>query len=152
MPLVTPTAPSALSTPPSTQDPTTFDSRADTFLGQLPAFRTSMNQLATDSYTNASYAQEQAISASVQAASATTQAANAAASATAANNVAGAGKWSAATSYAEGNTVWSPVNFQTYRKRTSGSSTTAEPSITPTVWELIGSTVPHFILQAQGIV
>lgn len=152
MPLVTPTAPSALLTPPSTQDPTTFDSRADTFLGQLPAFRTSMYQLATDTYTNASYAQEQAISASVQAASASVQAANAAASATAANNVAGAGKWSGSTSYAEGNTVWSPTNFQTYRKRTAGSSTTSEPSITPTVWELIGSTVPHFILQAQGII
>lgn len=152
MPLVTPTAPSALSTPPSTQDPANFDSRSDTFLGQLPAFRTSMNQLASDTYTNAAYALEQANSASVQAASATTQAANAAASATAANNVAGAGKWSAATSYAEGTTVWSPVNFQTYRKRTVGSSTTTEPSITPTVWELIGSTIPHFILQAQGII
>jgi hypothetical protein len=111
-----------------------------------------MNQLATDTYTNAAYSLEQANSAAVQAASATVQAANAAASATAANNVAGAGKWSGATSYAEGNTVWSPVNQQTYRKKTTGTSTTTEPSVSPTVWELIGSTVPHFVLQAQGII
>lgn len=63
MPIVVPTPPTNLPTPPTTQDPANFDSRADAFLGALPTFQTQTNALATATYTNAQFSQQQATSA-----------------------------------------------------------------------------------------
>lgn len=52
MPIV-PTPITPLPTPPSTSDPVNFDTRADLFLGALPAFQTEANNLATNAYNNA---------------------------------------------------------------------------------------------------
>ena len=40
----------ALPTPPSTNDPANFNTRADAFLGQMPTFVTQANVLATEVY------------------------------------------------------------------------------------------------------
>lgn len=82
MAVVAPTPIDALPTPPSTSDPTNFDSRADAFLGALPDFTTEANALATNVFNNAT-------DAATNATTATTKAGEAAASAASALNAPG---------------------------------------------------------------
>lgn len=83
-----------LPTPPSRQDPVNFNTRADEFLGALPAFGTEANALATDVNTK----QTQAAASAINAASSATNAANSAiAAATSATNASGSAS-SASTS------------------------------------------------------
>lgn len=63
----------------------------------------------------------------------------AAASATAAANVAGAGKWVSGTSYTEGQTVFSPITYSTYRRKVAGAGTT-DPSLDTTNWAYVAIT------------
>ena len=44
------------------------------------------------------------------------------------------GEWVSGTTYEEGDTVWSHVNFQTYRRKTNGAGTT-DPSSDAANWE-----------------
>ena len=135
MPLVVPTTPSALPTPPSTSDPTNFDTRADAFLSALPTNQTQVNQLALDTYTNASYSQTQANSALASANTAAVQAASAAASAASAALASGAAKWVTGTTYSNGNVVWSPTTYQTYRcKYASPTVSNTDPALDGTNW------------------
>jgi len=115
-----------LPTPPSRNDPTNFAARADAFLGALPTFQTEANALevAVDA---------DAVSSAANAASASANAAAAAASASAAAAASGAVKWVSGTTYAEGVVVWSPINFLSYRRRTTGGGTT-DPSLDTTNW------------------
>jgi len=46
--------------------------------------------------------------------------------------------WVSGTTYAVGDGRFSPINFQTYRRKTAGAGTT-DPSLDPTNWALIGS-------------
>ena len=81
--------------------------------------------------------------AAAQVALATTQAGNAATSATAAANsalIAGATIWVSGTTYAIGDARFSPINYQTYRRTTSGAGTT-DPSLDTTNWTL--ATAPN---------
>ena len=98
-----PTPITALPTPPSSSDPSSFDLRADNFLLALPTFRTEANALGTNAYNNAlaaaasettattqvSLAAAQASSAAASASTASTHASNAAASASTAATQAG---------------------------------------------------------------
>lgn len=154
MPLVTPTAPTALPTPPSTSSPLDFDVKADAFLGALPTNQTQINQLATDTYTNASYAQEQATTAAAQASTASAQAANAAASATAAAAAGNAAQYSSGTNYTTiGTVVWSPITFLSYRKKNGTSITNqGDPSVNTTNWASMAPGVPDFVLQSYGVI
>ena len=154
MPLVVPTPPTALPTPPSTSSPSDFDSKADAFLGALPTNQTQTNQLAQDTYTNASYALDQATTAQSAANTAALQAASAAASATAAASAGNATKWVTSTNYNEGTCIWSPVNFQTYRKITPGNTTggTTDPSVNTSIWARVGSVVPDYVIQSFGVI
>lgn len=86
MPLVTPTPATVLPTPPTTADPSTFDARADATLLAQQTMVPQVNQLAADTFTNASFAQDQATAAQSSAATATTKAAEANSSATAASS------------------------------------------------------------------
>lgn len=86
MPAIAPTPASPLSTPPSTSDPATFDTRADQFLSELDPFRDQMNDLATNVYDNALYAEGRASAAGTSASNAGSSAAAAAASAASALN------------------------------------------------------------------
>lgn len=58
-----------------------------------------------------------------------------------ASTTAGATPWISGKNYTAGESVWSPVSFLTYRRRTNGAGT-ADPSSDPTNWEpLIRDTV-----------
>lgn len=125
MAVVAPTPIDALPTPPSTSDPTNFDSRADAFLGGLPDFGSQANALATNVFDNAT-------DAATSAATATTKASEAAASAASAVNAPGTSATST-TSLAVGSgskslTIQAGKNFakgQPIRvARTSAPSTT----------------------------
>jgi hypothetical protein len=140
MPVVTPPSVSALPTPPSTASPSTFDSRADAFLGALPTFQTENNALAANVFANATDAAASASSAAStgasQVAAATAQAViatNQATIAVGAVATSGAVAWNAATNYSIGNVVYSPINLANYRRRTNGV-TANDPSLDTTNW------------------
>lgn len=116
----------ALPTPPSRTSPGTFSDRTDAFLGALPGFVSQANALATEAETNAS-------TASAAASTAISKAADAVAAADAAAASSNATKWISGTTYAEGDVVWSPVDYQTYRRIVAGAGTT-DPSADPTNW------------------
>ena len=114
--------------PPSRQDPTNFAAEGDALLGALPTFVSEANALETNVNANE-------VTASAAAVTATTQAGYAEDSATvaAASAAASAEKWVSGTTYTEGDTVWSPADYQTYRRKTNGAGTT-DPSSDTTNW------------------
>lgn len=112
----------ALSTPPSRNDPANFATRADTFLAELPTFAAEANILQAD--VNA----KQTAAAASQVAAAASQAAAEAAST--------ASIWVSGTTYAIGNVRFSPINFKSYRRKTAGAGTT-DPSADSTNWQLL---------------
>jgi hypothetical protein len=89
-------------------------------LGALPTFQVEANALEVAVDADAVAAAASAASA----ASSVTAAQAAAAGAAAAANVT---KWVSGTTYTEGAVVWSPINFLSYRRRTTGGGTT-DPS------------------------
>lgn len=117
-PTVTP-----LPTPPSRQDPDTFSDRSDAFLGALPTFQSELNTLG-------SYVE-------TEAADVATDATTASAAADAAVAASGATEWVSGASYNEGDVVWSPVDYQTYRAKTTHSGETTDPSSDTTNWQKI---------------
>lgn len=121
----------ALPTPPSRSDPANFADRGDAFLGALPTFVTEANALATATNQNEINAEL----AEVNAEAAQTAAEAAAAAAVATANVT---LWVSGTTYAIGANVYSPIDFKTYRRKTSGAGTT-DPSADSTNWALIAS-------------
>ena len=100
-----------LPTPPSRSDPASFATRADDFLAALPDFGDECNTVAAEVNANATAAEAAALRA----------------------EEAGAAKWVSGTTYAEGIIVWSPANYQTYRRKSAGGGTT-DPSGDPTNW------------------
>ena len=109
----------ALPTPPSRQDPTNFNDRADAFLGALPQFATEANAVASETST----------------ASANAVAANQAV--IAATNIT---KWISGTTYAQGAVVWSPINGLGYRRITASGSGTTDPSLDTTNYKQVNGT------------
>lgn len=97
-----------LPTPPTRQDSFNFNDRADDFLGALPLFQQEANGLAIDVQASA-YDVEIARQAVVSTANVT--------------------KWVSDTTYAQGTAVWSPINGVTYRKMTSSTGGTTDPSL-----------------------
>lgn len=133
-----------LPTPPSRNDPTNFSARGDAFLGALPTFATEANALAVA--VNAD-----AVSADADAATAATKAAEAAASAAAAAAASGAIKWVSGTTYQEGAVVWSPIDFLSYRRKSTGGGTT-DPSSDETNWVALAGSVTTGKAIAMSIV
>lgn len=136
MSVVSPPSVTALPTPPSTASPSTFDSRADAFLGALPVFQTENNAVASNVFANASDAAASASSAATQAGNAATSAAGAVLSAQAAAASAGASLWVSGTTYAIGDVRYSPLTQRVYRRSTSGAGTT-DPSADGTNWKAV---------------
>ena len=130
-----------LPTPPSRNDPTNFATRADAFLGALPTFQTEANALEVAVDADAVAAAASAASA----ASSLTAAQAAAAGAAASANVT---KWVSGTTYTEGAVVWSPINFLSYRRRTTGGGTT-DPSADSTNWAQAAGTGDVTLAGAQ---
>lgn len=139
---VTPTPISSLPTPPSRADSANFAARGDAFLGALPTFRTETNAVATNVYNNAVEADADAVAAAASALAAANSASAASASAQAAAISTNVAAWVSGQTYAAGASVYSPINFFTYRRTSSspGSSTT-DPSADATRWQLISGTV-----------
>ena len=109
----------ALPTPPSRQDPTNFNDRADAFLGALPAFATETNAVASELNT----------------ASANAVAANQAV--IAATNIT---KWVSGSTYTNGAVVWSPINGLAYRRITTSGSGTTDPSLDTANYKQVNGT------------
>lgn len=109
----------ALPTPPSRQDPTNFNDRADAFLGALPAFATEANALQANVNTSEA------------------NAVNSAAAVLAATNIV---KWVSGTTYANGAVVWSPINGLSYRRITASGSGTTDPSLDSTNYAPVNGT------------
>lgn len=139
---VAPTPITALPTPPQRSDSANFAARGDAFLTALPTFRTEVNNLGTNAYNNAVDANNAATTATSNATSAANSAASASASAQAATIAAGVSAWVSGSTYATGASVYSPINYLTYRRTSSspGSSTT-DPSQDATRWVGISGTV-----------
>jgi hypothetical protein len=116
---------SNLPTPPSRQDPANFSGDADSFLGALPTFQTEVNAAGDYIDSKATAAAASADTAQV-----------AADSAVAAGN---ATAWVSGAAYAEGDSVWSLVNYQTYRAITDHSGETVDPSLDATNWTVLGN-------------
>lgn len=109
----------ALPTPPSRQDPTNFNDRADAFLGALPQFQTEANALQVNVNTSE---------------------ANAVASAAAVLAATNIVKWVSGTTYANGAVVWSPTNGLAYRRITTSGSGTTDPSLDTTNYKQVNGT------------
>jgi hypothetical protein len=117
------------------------------FVPELNAMRTAMNSLATELSASEVNAEAQVALAADQAELATTngavqvvlatnQAVIASNAATAASNsalAAGASVWVSGVTYSIGDAKYSPINFQTYRRKTAGAGTT-DPSLDSTNW------------------
>lgn len=119
-----------LPTPPSRDDPANFAARGDAFLGALPAFAAETNAIAGEVTADA-------LTASSAAAAAVVAETAAEAAAEAANQSANVTRWISGTTYVQGNVVWSPINFLSYRRRTNGAGTT-DPSADATNWAALG--------------
>lgn len=118
---ITPLPPAPLPTDSTSQ----FNTKAFAFVGALDNFVTETNALAVEVDADASTA----------AASAVTAAA-AAAAAIAAVNVT---KWISGTTYTEGNVVWSPITYLTYRRKVTGGGT-IDPSADSSNWAAVAGT------------
>ena len=135
-----PTPITALPTPPSRDDSANFSARADAFVGALPTFGTQANSLATNVYNNAVEADADAVAADASAVAAAASAAAANASAQAAAISSDVNAWVSGTTYAIGDTVYSPITYFTYRRTTNGGGTT-DPSADGSNWQLISGSV-----------
>ena len=125
-----PTAITALPAAPSTAAPSTFSSLADAFIAALATLRTETNSISTVNYNNAVDAYNNAVAGAASAAAA-------AASSVAATAAANVTKWVSGTTYAQGAGVWSPANYQSYRRKVAGAGTT-DPSLDTANWALLG--------------
>lgn len=109
-------------TAPATNDPSTFDQRADALVAWHGTNVTEMN-VVIPQINSAAETAEEAIVAAVEAEAARV-------GAIAASGVA---KFNPATNYAEGACVFSAVNYKTYRRKAAGTSAT-DPSIDTANW------------------
>lgn len=144
-----PTPITALPTPPSRDDSVNFSARADAFVGALPTFGTQANSLATNVYNNAVEADVDAIASAAsanQSASSATQSAN---SAILAAQNAGAAAWVSGTTYSAGAVVYSLIDFNVYRRRSSGGGTT-DPSADSANWAVAGPATPQMISSSSS--
>ncbi|WP_321532261.1 hypothetical protein [uncultured Desulfuromonas sp.] len=123
--------------PPSRMDdPETFSTKADDTMAKLNSWSTQANALA-ESVNGDKESSGQSASEALNSKNAAAQgAAEALASANAAAVAAGAGRWVSGQAYAEGACAWSPLNYQTYRRKSAGSSAT-DPSLDVANWSLL---------------
>jgi hypothetical protein len=111
--------------PETTDTPQQFNSKAFAWVQSLDTFVTEANAQAVTVNSDAS-----------DAADAKDDAEAAAAAAVAAAN---ATKWVSGTTYDEGDVVWSPITYLSYRRKSTGGGTT-DPSLDSTNWAQVAGT------------
>jgi hypothetical protein len=127
-----------LPTPPSREDPANFATRADAFMAALPDFATETNAVAVEVDNDRIAAAASASTATTQAGLASAQRSLAETAANAASATANVTQWVSGTTYTAGANVWSPINYQTYRRISTGAGTT-DPSADAVNWQAITS-------------
>jgi len=115
---------------PSRNRPVEFPDEGDAFLGALPLFGSEMEASRIEVATNKLAAASSALAA--------------AGSATAAGAIA----WVSGTTYAIGNARYSPIDGQTYRRKTAGAGAT-DPSLDGTNWVRINLTATSIARSAR---
>lgn len=112
--------------PPNSQDSVNFNVRADDFLASLPTLTGELNSLKTQ--LNTFGLETNTIKDEINT------------NLTAVAAVANITKWISGTTYSEGQVVYSPTNYQTYRRSSSNpGSSTLDPSGDSTRWFLISA-------------
>ena len=114
------------------------DAMQDTTGPNIHAIAVTAKANADDAVLSAAAAAAQVPLAAAQVALATTQANLAADAANAASATAGATQWVSGATYDAGFCVWSPINLQVYRRKTTGSGTT-DPSADLANWTFVGA-------------
>lgn len=120
------------SAPLPTDTTAQFNTKAFAWVAALDSFTTEANALA-------SAVDADATAAAADAASASSDAATAEAAADAAVLTANVELWVSGTTYAIGDNVYSPITFQTFRRKTNGAGST-DPSADSTNWQQLGGT------------
>lgn len=126
--------------PPLRSQPATFRDRADAFISSLPKFVGEANDLAAEveaDHQGAETARDAARVSELGALAAQSEAETAAATS----------KWVAGP-YAEGDKVWSPSNFMSYRAKSAHTSAT-DPSQDMDYWQLVGSFSTQFFPESS---
>jgi hypothetical protein len=125
----------ALPTAPDRNQPSTFSTRADALVAALATFVSETNASGDyiDGVGTAVDADAAAAAASASAASGSATAAAASATAAALE----AAEWVSGASYTEGDVVWSPLDYGTYRAKTTHTGLTTDPSSDTTNWALV---------------
>lgn len=121
MPTIVP-AITAIPTAPNPAERSSFNSRAYPWSAALPVFSGEIAAVAAATHANA-----------VEVAASVTAASNSAIAAASSALVSGAVLWVTGTTYTGGIVVYSPIDFQTYRRKSTGAGTT-DPSLDPTNW------------------
>lgn len=124
--------PAGTAVPSRSGDQAAFDNDYEAFYGwEKDDLAPGMNALAEVTYANAQASESAALTAgsAAEAAEQAQAAAEAASSAT---------KWVSGTTYAEGLVVWSPIDFASYRRKTTGGGT-IDPSADSANWAALGS-------------
>lgn len=125
---------SPLPTPPSrSTDPANFAVEADAFVAALPEFQTDANAQAAYLDGLAAAVDADAVAAAASAAAALASKNNAAASEAGAASAADVSLWVSGTTYQIGDCVFSPIDFETYRRKTNGAGAT-DPSLDAVNW------------------
>ncbi|PKV43675.1 hypothetical protein CLU92_0991 [Janthinobacterium sp. 61] len=106
-----------------------FDEAVAKYMADLPLRGAEENALLADVSTKQALASDAAVSA-------TASASTAKASADAAVLASGVSEWVGGTTYARGVSAWSPVTFQTYRRKTAGAGA-LDPSLDPANWQAL---------------
>lgn len=120
----------ALPAPPEPTDTASeFNTKAFAWVAALDNFVVEVNDAANDFNGDVTIAWTSADTAAAAAAAAAASAANAAVAAAVT-------KWISGTTYAEGANVWSPADFQTYRRKSTGGGAT-DPAADSANWEQI---------------
>lgn len=128
MAIQTPTAVTTLPSAPTASDPSSFDTKGDTFVAALTPYQQQMNALASNVYNNA-----------VEIAS----------------NIGASSIWISGSTYTVGTVRFSPLDNKNYRciVATSGSDIT-DPSSDFTKWKVVVPNVPGnivYISQLFGV-
>ena len=113
--------------PQRTDPPATFITLADAFVAALAAWETDVNAAG-------SYIDDIGTQVDIDATQVAADKLDAEAAADAAAATANATKWISGTTYAIGDVTWSPIDYQSYRRKTAGAGTT-DPSADSTNWE-----------------